>query len=84
VGSGCLGSGDLRQLCPPHFGQRAGDKRACAHRISFLSVVWELGLKAWRAETLLATAAGLLLASRNGPDRLRQDGPESVSPGLAR
>jgi hypothetical protein len=31
VSSGCLGNGDLRQLCLPYRGQGAGNKRACAH-----------------------------------------------------
>jgi len=40
VGSGCLGNGDLRQLCPPHLGQRTGDKRACAHTYFLSLFVW--------------------------------------------
>jgi hypothetical protein len=40
VGSGCLGNGDLCQLCPPHFGQRTRDKRACAHTYFLSLFVW--------------------------------------------
>jgi len=33
VGSSCLRYGDLRQLCAPNFGQRAGNKRSITHGI---------------------------------------------------
>jgi len=42
VGSGCLGNENLRQLCPPHFGQRTGDKRACAHNNVLSLFAWFL------------------------------------------